>query len=119
MAEKILSGLSHDTVAALFGSFDANAAIIEEECGVSLFAGAGSIKIAGADEKSVGRAYAALVSEADTLRMLYACYRMKRRDSLLPPLMTRLEVLKNTETQILHGMLSDIRTKETKNETLE
>lgn len=65
------------------------------------------------------RAYAALVSEADTLRMLYACYRMKRRDSLLPPLMTRLETLRNTETQILQGMLSDIKTKETKNETLE
>ena len=60
MAEKILSGLSHDTVAALFGSFDSNAEIIEEECGVSLFAGPGSIKIAGTDEKSVDKAYTAL-----------------------------------------------------------
>ena len=37
----------------------------------------------------------------------------------LPPLMTRLETLKNTEMQILQEMLSDIKTKETKNETLE
>lgn len=64
MAEKILGNLSHDTVSALFGSFDANAAIIEEECGVSLFAGDGGIKIAGADERHVNQAYAVLESLA-------------------------------------------------------
>ena len=64
MAEKILGNLSHDTVSALFGSFDANAAIIEEECGVSLFAGDGGIKIAGVDERHVNQAYAVLESLA-------------------------------------------------------
>ena len=62
MAEKILENLSHEKISALFGSCDANAEIIEEECGVSLFAGDGSIKVAGTDEASVGKAYAVLES---------------------------------------------------------
>lgn len=100
MAEKILSGLSHDTVAALFGSFDANAAIIEEECGVSLFAGAGSIKIAGADEKSVDRAYAALQSlslllkTADTLTEQNVRYALSAAEN-------------NEETDTLYRLDSD------------
>jgi phosphate starvation-inducible protein PhoH len=62
MAEKILENLSHEKVSALFGSYDSNAEIIEEECAVSLFAGDGSIKIAGTDEASVSKAYAVLES---------------------------------------------------------
>ena len=62
MAEKILEDLTHEKISAIFGSYDANAEIIEEECGVSLFAGDGAIKIAGTDEASVGRAYAVLES---------------------------------------------------------
>lgn len=64
MAEKILENLSHEKISAIFGSFDTNAGIIEEECGVSLFAGNGSIKIAAADEASVNHAYAVLESLA-------------------------------------------------------
>lgn len=62
MAEKILEGLTHEKVSALFGSYDANAEIIEEECGVTLFAGDGSVKILGTDEASVLKAHAVLES---------------------------------------------------------
>lgn len=62
MAEKILENLSHEKVSAIFGSYDGNAQIIEEECGVSLFAGNGGIKIAGTDEASVRKAYAVIES---------------------------------------------------------
>lgn len=62
MAEKILENLTHEKISALFGSYDANAEIIEEECAVSLFAADGSIKIVGTDEASVGKAHAVLES---------------------------------------------------------
>lgn len=64
MAEKILENLSHEKISAIFGSYDSNAEIIEEECGVSLFAGDGNIKVAGADEASVCKAYSVLESLA-------------------------------------------------------
>ncbi|MBE6623073.1 MAG: PhoH family protein [Ruminococcaceae bacterium] len=62
MAEKILEGLTHEKVSAIFGSYDSNAEIIEEECSVSLFAGDGNIKIAGTDEAAVLKAYAVIES---------------------------------------------------------
>ena len=62
MAEKILENLTHEKISALFGSYDANAEIIEEECAVSLVAADGSIKIVGTDEASVGKAHAVLES---------------------------------------------------------
>ena len=62
MAEKILENLTHEKISALFGSYDANAEIIEEECAVSLFAADGSIKIVGTDEASVSKAHAVLES---------------------------------------------------------
>jgi len=64
MAEKIYENLTHEKISAIFGSYDSNAEIIEEECGVSLFAGDGSIKIAGTDEACVNKAYAAIESLA-------------------------------------------------------
>ena len=62
MAEKVFENLTHEKISAIFGSYDSNAEIIEEECGVSLFAGDGNIKIASPDEACVEKAYAVIES---------------------------------------------------------
>lgn len=62
MAEKILDNLSDEKISAIFGSFDVNADIIEEECGVILFPGKGSIKISASDEQSAEKAYSVISS---------------------------------------------------------
>ena len=62
MAEKIVENLSHEKISSIFGSYDSNAEIIEEECGVSLFAGDGNIKVVGSDEGSVRKAAAVIES---------------------------------------------------------
>jgi len=65
------------------------------------------------------RAYESIVTEADRMRMLYASYRMKRRDGLLPMLIGKLTAVKEKETELLHEMLRDIRERRKNNETLE
>lgn len=62
MTEKILDNLTDEKISAIFGSFDANADIIEEECGVILFAGKGNIKITASEEKDAAKAYSVIES---------------------------------------------------------
>ena len=51
------------------------------------------------------RAYEQLVSEANTMRMLYASHHMKRRDSVLPVLKKKLTAQKEVEQEILWRFL--------------
>ncbi len=53
MTEKSIGGVSIDQCAALLGSFDSNAEILEKEFSVFITAGEDEIKISGAEEKSV------------------------------------------------------------------
>lgn len=64
MAERVLENLSPEKTSALFGAFDSYAALIEEECNVTLTAESGRIRIVGvgSEESGVRRAYAALQS---------------------------------------------------------
>lgn len=49
----------------------------------------------------ISKKYEPLVKEADTMRMLYASYHKKRRDSLLKVIKEKLLLLKNTEEILL------------------
>lgn len=49
--------------------------------------------------------YENIVEEADCLRMLYASYHMKRRDSLIPILEKRLMIIKEKEQKLLKSLL--------------
>lgn len=62
--------------------------------------------------------YASLVSEADTMRMLYASHHMKRRDSVLPIIKKKLLKLMEKEKELL-TLLVEKAEKELENETLE
>lgn len=53
----------------------------------------------------ISKRYAPLVTEADKMRMLYASYHMKRRDSLLPVIQKKLLVLKEKEQNLLEELL--------------
>lgn len=52
--------------------------------------------------------YEKIVSEADNIRMLYASYHMKRRDSLLTVIQKRLVQIKNEEEKLLKSLLGKI-----------
>lgn len=52
-------------------------------------------------DNEISKKYEPLVKEADTMRMLYASYHMKRRDSLLKVIKNKLLSLKNTEEILL------------------
>ncbi len=73
MTEKILDKLSDEKISAIFGSFNSNAEIIEQECSVELNYGRGYIKVVGEIEDNVNKAYDAIISlslllnTADTL----------------------------------------------------
>lgn len=54
-------------------------------------------------------AYEAVVAEADALRILYACYHRRRRDSLLPILQRRLITLRKREETILTEFTEKIK----------
>ena len=45
--------------------------------------------------------YKPLVKEADTIRMLYASYHLKRRDAILPVIKKRLLTLMGRERELL------------------
>ena len=60
----------------------------------------------------ISKKYEPLVKEADTMRMLYASYHMKRRDSLLKVIKNKLLSLKNTEEILLMELI--IKQEETK-----
>ena len=62
--------------------------------------------------------YRPLVSEADTIRMLYASHHIKRRDSVLPIIKNKLLSIMKSE-QILLTLLLEKMGKELENETLE
>ena len=53
----------------------------------------------------ISEKYAPLVAEADTMRMLYASHRMRRRDSLLPIIQNKLLALKEKEQHLLEELL--------------
>lgn len=57
-------------------------------------------------EPVFSRRYAAVVSEADTLRMLYASYHMRKRDSLLPAVHRGILQIYDREKKILTAFLS-------------
>jgi hypothetical protein len=66
----------------------------------------------------ISEQYKQLVSDADTMRMLYASHHMKRRDSVLPIIKNKLLNLANKEKELL-TLLIDKAEKELENETLE
>lgn len=55
--------------------------------------------------------YKTLVTEADTMRMLYASHHMKRRDSLLPIIKKKLLLLTEQERKILTTFVKKVRDK--------
>ncbi len=54
---------------------------------------------------TISKRYKALVSDAETIRMLYASHHMRRRDAVLPIIRTKLLVLKEKERELLYEML--------------
>lgn len=69
-------------------------------------------------DNSFSNSYQIVVSEANTMRMLYASHHMRRRDSVLPTIYKKLLVLMETERKILSSLVNAVR-KEHKNATLE
>lgn len=66
----------------------------------------------------ISEQYKSVVSEADTMRMLYASHHMKRRDSVLPIIKKKLLNLQGKEKELL-TLLVNKAEKELENETLE
>ena len=66
----------------------------------------------------ISERYKHIVSEADTMRMLYASHHMKRRDSVLPVIKEKLLALMNNERELLELLLEKME-KEFKNESVE
>lgn len=66
----------------------------------------------------ISEKYKSIVSEANTMRMLYASHHMKRRDSVLPIIKKKLLNLANKEKELLTSLV-DKAEKEFENETLE
>ena len=56
-----------------------------------------------------GADYARVVATADTMRMLYASHHMKRRDSVLPVIATKLELLDSLERELLGGFTEKMK----------
>lgn len=66
----------------------------------------------------ISEQYKRVVSDADTMRMLYASHHMKRRDSVLPIIKRKLLNLADKEKELLTSLV-DKAEKELENETLE
>ena len=66
----------------------------------------------------VSEQYKSIVSEANTVRMLYASHHMKRRDSVLPIIKKKLLNLADKEKELL-TLFVDIAGKELENEAVE
>lgn len=69
-------------------------------------------------DNEVSKKYRALVSEADTMRMLYASHHMKRRDSVLPIIKNKLLKLMDDEKELLMLFITKVA-KELENGTVE
>lgn len=54
----------------------------------------------------ISEQYRPLIREADDMRMLYASHRIKRRDTILPVIQSKLSILNATETKLLTTFLS-------------
>lgn len=59
----------------------------------------------------ISKKYKPLVSEADTMRMLYASHHMKRRDSLLPIIKNKLLKLMDDEKKLLTALVNEAERK--------
>lgn len=66
----------------------------------------------------ISEKYKLLVSDADTMRMLYASHHMKRRDSVLPIIQKKLLTLQKNERDLLTCLVKKME-KELKDETVE
>lgn len=66
----------------------------------------------------ISEKYRPLISEADTMRMLYASHHMKRRDSVLPIIKKKLLELMDDERKLLTALVEKVE-KELENETME
>ncbi len=66
----------------------------------------------------ISERYKHIVSEADTMRMLYASHHMKRRDSVLPVIKEKLLALMKNEREILELLVEKME-KELENESVE
>ena len=69
-------------------------------------------------DNTLSEHYKAIVKEADNIRMVYASYCMKRRDSVLPIISKKLLAIEKREREILTQLLRLMK-KEIENETLE
>lgn len=69
-------------------------------------------------DNSLSEQYKTIVKEADDIRMLYASYCMKRRDSMLLNISKKLLTIETREREILTQLLQTMK-KEIENETLE
>lgn len=56
-------------------------------------------------DHSISSAYETIVKESDNMRMIYASYSMKRRDSVLPIIRMKLLALKEKEQQLLTALV--------------
>lgn len=62
-------------------------------------------------DREISDMYRSLVTEADSMRMLYASHHMKRRDSLLPIIKKKLLLLTEQERKILTTFVKKVRDK--------
>ncbi len=69
-------------------------------------------------DNSISERYKHIVSEADTMRMLYASHHLKRRDSVLPIIKEKLLALMENERELLELLLEKME-KEIENESVE
>lgn len=69
-------------------------------------------------DNALSEQYKTIVKEADNIRMFYASYCMKRRDSLLLIISKKLLIIETKEREILTQLLETMK-KEIENETLE
>ena len=69
-------------------------------------------------DSTASEQYKFLVSEADTMRILYASHYMRRRDSVLPIIKKKLLALKEKEQELLTGLVEKMG-EEIKSETVE
>ena len=56
-------------------------------------------------------AYESIVDEANTIRLLYASYHLKRRNSLLPTIRQKLIIMKKREREILNKFVKKVEGK--------
>ena len=62
----------------------------------------------------ISRDYAFIVKESENMHMLYASYRMKRRDSLLTDIRKKLFLINEKENELLKNLLKETRGKPVK-----